>query len=552
MKSKSLVTLFLLLTFASVHSQTLEDAKKHIYYHRYETAKNSLQSLIKNNISTPDAYYWLGEIYLKERKLDSAKKAYRDGTSYLQANNLSNKQYPLPFIGWAHLLLDTGAVADSRIQMEDLLKLSKYKDPVILLAVATAHIDSKNGDVAWAITLLEKAAKKDKKNPEIYTALGDAYKKIIDGSTAIQFYNLALEVAPQYAEAMYKKGLIYKTQNNTEMYIDRFNKAYTIDTTYTPAIYQLYWHFFGKDNAKAKKLLAAYIKYSDQSVDNDYMSADYHYIAGEYQDALHSAMGIIKNNKTVEPRLYKLIAYSYAALKDSSSALNYMKNYIANQKPGQYVSKDFELMAKLHESQSSDKVVVIEWLKKALALETDKNERLQYMMTLADMQQELGNREREAIWREKVYNTKKSPTNLDIYKWGVALYSSEDYIRADSVFSIYQQKYSDQIYGYLWRARCNALIDTTMEKGLAVPHYKKLVEVALKDSIKNKSTLLRAYGYLGTYEANITKDYPASLNYFNKILELDPVNADAAKYKEILEGWIDKGIGLNNNKEDNK
>lgn len=40
--------------------------------------------------------------------------------------------------------------------------------------------------------------------------------------------------------------------------------------------------------------------------------------------------------------------------------------------------------------------------------------------------------------------------------------------------------------------------------------------------------LLKAYGYLGGYEANVTKDYLASLAWFEKYLELDPDNTDGA------------------------
>ncbi len=552
MKLKVLIILFLLSAPGFVNAQTLEDAKRHIYYQRYETAKNILQSVIQKRTATPDVWFWLGEIYLKERKLDSARKVFLDGTQYCLNNKLSKKQFPLIFIGWAHMLLDIGELADGRMQMEEVLKLSKFKDPAALLAVARANIESKNGDVAWAIELLQKAVKKDKTNPEIYTAMGDAYRKIIDGSKAIQNYTTALNVSPEFAEAMYKKGLIYKTQKNAAVYSERFTEAYNMDTTYTPAIYQLYWYYFKKNNIMAKKMLAAYIRYSDKSPEHDYMIADLHYVSGEFSDAITAAKGIIQSNKEVKPRLFKLIAYSYADLKDSSQSLKYMKEYFERQNPKEVVVSDYRLMAKLHESQTTDKRVVIEWLKKALGMETDEKEQLQYMITLADLQQELGNREREAIWREKVYNTKSSPTNLDIYKWGVALYSAENYLKADSVFAMYEKKYPHQIYGYLWRARCNALIDTTMEKGLAVPHYKNLVQVGQKDSIKNKSTLLRAYGYLGTYEANITKDYPASLGYFNKMLELDPDNTDASKYKEILEAWINRGSGINNNIESNK
>lgn len=82
-----------------------------------------------------------------------------------------------------------------------------------------------------------------------------------------------------------------------------------------------------------------------------------------------------------------------------------------------------------------------------------------------------------------------------------------------------------------------------MELGLAVPHYKKLIEVAATDTVANKSYLLTAYGYLASYEANVTKDYEQSLTYFEKMLALDPDNKDALRYTVILKKWIDEGGG---------
>jgi len=123
----------------------------------------------------------------------------------------------------------------------------------------------------------------------------------------------------------------------------------------------------------------------------------------------------------------------------------------------------------------------------------------------------------------------------------MALYSDENYAKADSVFAIYAIKYPEQIHGYLWRAKCNALIDTAMTMGIAVPHYIKLAEVAAGiDAEKNKAVILRAYNYLGIYEANITKNYPVSLGYFEKMLAIDPENADGQKFSGILKGWIEK------------
>lgn len=46
--------------------------------------------------------------------------------------------------------------------------------------------------------------------------------------------------------------------------------------------------------------------------------------------------------------------------------------------------------------------------------------------------------------------------------------------------------------------------------------------------------LLKAYGYLGGYEANITKDYQKSLNWFEKYQAMDQDNADVTRYVDML------------------
>lgn len=539
--------LFILsLLFSSVHcvkSQTIDEAKTHFYYERYASAADVLRSVIAKGDPSPDAYYWLGEIFLKKGRLDSARKALMDGAGYVMSKGYSKKDAPLVYVGWSHFLLDSGNT-NARADMESVLEETRYKNPEALLAAARANIEGKNGDVAWAIELLEKAIKRDRKNPEIYTVLGDAYSKQLDGGNAIKNYDEALEVNASFAEAMYRKGKIYKSQNNPAIYMDRFNKAYAIDSTYPPLLYELYSFYYFRDVVKAKKYLDKFISNSDPSPEKAYMKTDLMYVSKKYEGAIDGAKSIITAEADkAQPRLYKMIAYSYAALGDSVQALESMNRYFDKEDPSEFVAKDFELKAKLLEKTSVDKTASIEWYKKALAAQSDINEKLGYMKTLADLQKDLGNRDREAAWRGEIYKTTSNPSNLVIYKWGLALYSNQNYTKADSVFAIYQEKYPEQIYGYLWRARCNALIDSSMKLGLAVPHYVKLIEVASKDSVKNKSIIMKAYDYLGGYEATITKNFQASLGYFENLLVLDPENSDAQKNTELLRKWIEQGKG---------
>ncbi|MES2890828.1 MAG: tetratricopeptide repeat protein [Bacteroidota bacterium] len=541
---KIFVFIAALLSIGLAKAQSVDDAKKLLYYERFESAKDMLNTIISKGGAPPEAWYWLGEIYLHQDKIDSAEKVFREGTIYFSKQDYSKKKNPLLFIGNAHLLLRLGKTTEAKQLFEETLAEVKYKNAKALLEAAKANLQSAQGDSLWAIELLQKAIRRDKNNPEIYTSLGDAYRKMVDGSNAVVNYDKALEVEPTYAEAMYKKGKIYKTQNNPEIYVENFSRALAADPVYAPALYEMYYHYYFRDVTKAANFLDAYIKNSDVSPEHVYMIADLTYVSKKWDTAIRQAKNILKiEGDSAQPRLYKLIAYSQAALGDSATALKNMNEYFSRQPDSAVVPKDFAMKAVLLEKLEDDKTIALEWYKKALAREKNPADSLEYIVSLANIQNKLGHRDREAIWREKAYQLKQQPTNLDLYKWGMALYSSENFSKADSVFAIYQDKYPAHIHGYLWRARSNALIDTTMQQGLAVPHYTKLVELIGKDTATNKPLLVRAYEYLGAYEANTTKDFSASLEYYDKILALEPGNDEAKKNAELLEKWIQDGKG---------
>jgi hypothetical protein len=86
------------------------------------------------------------------------------------------------------------------------------------------------------------------------------------------------------------------------------------------------------------------------------------------------------------------------------------------------------------------------------------------------------------------------------------------------------------------RFQISRILDSTMEKGLAVPFGIKYLEVLEKDTAKNKNSILSTAGYLAQYYANIVKDKVKAVEYFKKMLALNPDNPDIQKYIDILEG----------------
>jgi len=129
-----------------------------------------------------------------------------------------------------------------------------------------------------------------------------------------------------------------------------------------------------------------------------------------------------------------------------------------------------------------------------------------------------------------------------LFNWGLAHYQAGELLEADTVFGQYIEKYPEQSFGYYWRARVNSAIDKEMKDGLAVPYYSKLAEVMQNDTANAsyKRWMIESYSYLAAYEANTQKDYREAIEYFGKLLEVDPENEEAKKYIAILEKNLSK------------
>jgi tetratricopeptide (TPR) repeat protein len=122
---------------------------------------------------------------------------------------------------------------------------------------------------------------------------------------------------------------------------------------------------------------------------------------------------------------------------------------------------------------------------------------------------------------------------------------AKNYLFADSIFGLYETRYPDQDFGYYWRARSDVAIDTAMTTGMAIPQYDKLIEIDGKDTVNktNRRHLIEAYGYIAAYRANAQKDYAGAIDYFEKLLALDPGNTDAGRYVGILKKTLAKKNG---------
>lgn len=521
--------------FVKAQDPGLDNIEHLLESERYSSAELLLEENIGTNEPLPEINYLLVKTYLEQEKKEEVVKYVN---KYL--NSVHNEDVdPLNRIAYARYLLNSGnreaaneifeAVADNK---------KNRKDPELLLVLAEVAVEEENGNAEEALKWLEMAEKKDKHNADISITRGLAYRKIGDASKAYLAYQDALKKDPRNVRAQYLLGKIFTAQKNHEVYLQHFMKAYAIDSTYAPVLEELYNHYYFRDVRIARKYLEKYIANTDYSLQNDYYMTDMLYLTGDYAEAIRYAGSIIsKEQEKTKPRLYKLIAYSYLKNGDSIRALDNIKAYFNKEEPVKVIAADFEMIAQLTAKNPGQEEAAISYYSIAAEMDTINANKAGYAETIVALYKKLGNDSKQAEWLGKLYSWKKNANNVDLFNWGLAWYKAKDYLEADTVFAKYTERYPEDIYGYYWRAQANASIDTNMTGGLAIPFYHKVVEIGEKDQEAHRKMLLKAYGYLGGYEANITRNYPESLRWFEKYVSMEE-NAEVARYIEMLHKWI--------------
>lgn len=529
-----------LLCSTVITAQSVQDATQLIYHQRYQSAKATLQKVLQADPNNAEAWYRLSQACLPLKESQQLSDSLR-----LAPAEVKNSAWYK--VAYGQLLLAQNNSDSARWYFDQAIGDGRKKDPAILLAVADAYITEKNGDAHAALLALNQAGKKDTDEPAFNVLRGNAYRKLANGTEAYRAYQSALNKDSKHAEALFQMGKIFVAQQNAETYLGYFNKAVAADPLYAPAWYELYYDAYFKDPRQALDYFRTYLSVSDYNPENEYQHIDLVYLNKKYDSAIAMANNILAGLPADSmPRLHKLLAYSYLGLQDTARALNSMTTYFAKANDSNFVVKDYEVMADLYNATPGKEDSALIFYQTAVTKITDSAALFSYYKKLSDLYKEKKDNANQAIWLGKYYTNNDKATNIDLFNWGIAHFKAEQYEQADTVFGIYVEKYPDQSFGYYWRARANSLKDSAMEKGIAVPHYEKLVEVLQNDSASatSKKWLVEAYGYLAAYETNEAKDYNDAIGHLQKILEIDPDNKDAQQYISILEKKVNNG---NNN-----
>ncbi len=528
-KSASVLVVALFLT-VSAFAQSIQEGVNHLYAERFASARATFEKMIASNPNNFEAAYWLGQTHMAANNVAAARQVYEKALA-------ANSNAPLALVGMGHVELLEGKTAEARQHFETAISLSRGRkgdDPNVLNAIGRANVESRTGDIPYAISKLTAASQAAPNNADIYINLGNAYRKARDGGQAVSAYSKAAQWQP--ALAYYRIARIYETQRNWDVFNENLAKAVAADSRFAPALFSQYNYnlLYKQDFAAAEALSQKLIAASDPSVENDYFRAQSFYLQKKHDEAIEIGKAILSQaGEQANPRVYRLLGYSYLEKGDTATARQYVDQLFTKASEEQLVAQDVVLKASAY-SQANPEMVVDIYLA-AAAGDTTISNKLLLLQEGIEHAQKNNMKIPEADLKLALYRLNPNANPASLFQIGLPYYQGGKYERADSVFKAYIAAFPDSIYGHYWSANSLALLDSNMAQGLAVPAYERTLDLAIAEKERFPSMGIQSSGYLATYFNNVKKDKEAAIIYLQKGLEIDPENATLQNTLKILQ-----------------
>ena len=536
-----------LLFAGSAVAQSLQDGKKFMYYERFKSAKDVFQKLAASG--DEEATYWLGQAEIGLENIPAAKTVYQSKLS-------AAPNSPLILAGMGHVELLEGKTQDARSRFETAISLSQGKSVPVLNAVgyANGNPDMKNGDAQYAIQKLTQATQAKKMNdPDVWTNLGDAYRKAGQGGDAVKSYAKALELDPNYVRALFRTGSVYQSQGASQeaLFTKYYNDAIAKDVKYAP-VYRTLWSYYYETNVpKSSEYLDKLLANSDDDPKACYYRASMQYAQGLFAQAVSKVDECVTAaGATPYAKVYGIKAYALDRLSDQSfkakdsvkgqeylvSAKASFDEYLKRASTDQIGAGDYSRYALILLKFPGNETQAAELVAKAVALDSVEANQASYYKSLAQAYEAQKNFPEAAKYYSNILTVKKNFSNVDIYNAGYSYYQASKYDSTIKYFTLYTEKYPKDIFGYYMLGNANAVIDSNSVGGLAAPFYQKVIEIGEADLTASqvKPRLITAYKYFMGYEFNVKKNQAEALKWADKAVALSPEDASLKSNRDFI------------------
>ena len=534
-------------SFTLVNAQDIDQAKKAIDAEQFEKAKTILKSLLQAKPSNGTASFLLGNVYMSQKELDSAKIYYQKGITGSDGARLN-------YIGLGQLDLEEKNQTAAQSNFDIAIKDAKRKDATVPTYIARAYMNISKPDYKNAITILERAKIDSPQNADLLLALGDAYYLENKQNEAYSSYRSAFQIDPTMLRAKMQLGVLLKGAKSYDLAINSFNEVIAINPNYGPVYRELAETYYkwgrNKPSKAAENMQLAisnydkYMSMTDYSLASRMRRADFLVLLKNWPELEKEANKMIELDK-VNPRIYRYLAYSAFENGNVDVALKSLESFISNPN-SKVIAKDYIYLAeiKFKKAIAADGLTMdptlyasgLVDLKKALELEPLATE------DLNDIGKKLFSKkfykEAAPIFELGTKNTEdKNYVDDNIYYALSVLYgNSKKDVKADPIELKNADAALDKVIvaapsyqdAFLYKARINRLAEN--EEFIIKNYESYLAKLTEKGELANathKTKIVESYNNLAASYAN--KDKAKAIEYFNKTLAIDPTNDYATK-----------------------
>ena len=557
---KKIQFIILALIFTSVlNAQTLEQGVSLFNEEQYIKAKQLFTSLNKQTPSA-EVCYQLGETYFKLGQIDSAQIAYQQGITLIS-------KYFYNYAGLGKVQMQKGDLEAAKVNFDKVRKNSK-KDIKLLMTVVDAAITVSKKDTALAHQYLYFAEAIDPKSPYLHLFYGDFNLAIRNSGQAINDYNNALYYGADKETAYIRLGGLYARVRNFKDSELSFKKAIESNPNSTIAYKKMgdMYYSFGK-YADAKTAYATYSAKVTTSEDEKEKFALILFFNKNYDETESLINEIAAQNKD-NSVLYRIRAYTAYERADYQKGLEYMNQFFSIQKADKVIPLDYEYNAKLLVQTGKDSLAINSYLK-AFEMDTTKYQDIEevvkiyaknkkhenaikYYSLLNKYPQQDKSNLAYSIGKEYYFDGGETKSRLDSVEkrlnqkklplpndFSVQRANMLDkFVKADSCFSIVNTLSPRFGSAYLFKGRTQAIIDPESKTDKAKNAYESYLAIAQTSKTPDNVNIIESYAYLASYyyfqslrapqNSELQKtNKQLSINYFEKIIALDPTDKQA-------------------------
>jgi cytochrome c-type biogenesis protein CcmH/NrfG len=546
--------LSLLFSATTIYAQDINEAKKAIDAEKFENAKSILKSILKAKPGNGTASFILGNVYLKQTYIDSAKIAFQKGLEGSEGAKLN-------YIGLGQIDLENNNATAAQANFALATKDAKKKGIEEFTYIGRAFMNISKPDYKSAVEVLNRANAINNQDPQVLLALGDAYYGIEKQNDSFSAYRNAYDADKTMLRAKMQLGVLLKGAKAYDNAIASFNEVIAINPNYGPVYRELAetYYKWGKNvgskyEESMKKAMTNYDKYmslTDYSLASRMRRADFLILVKDYK-ALEIEANKMKELDKVNPRIFRYLGYSAYENGNVDVAISSLEKFIANPE-NKTIARDFYYLgfSKIKKGTSTDGLTIDPVAFSAGLVDVKKAVEMEplYVDEFNEKGKKLfGQRlykEAAAMFEFGASNSKAKNYLDDSLYYGLSLYY--DNTKKDAKVDPVAMQKADMAFGnvntaspnyqeaYLYRARTNALVENNE---MMIKYYDQYIAKTLEKGPEEmakpttKKQLIESYNNLAS--GYYLKDKVKAKESVAKALALDPADKRALELSNSL------------------